>query len=265
MSDPITAPAPAAPSAPAPRGVTWLGLLASALVLLIVMTGVAAGIGWWAWTHLSAQAPVVNQRADIELPPELVVSADVTNTVKIKLDHTLAVRVPIKQDLRIPIPDPIDLQVHLDTTVPINIDVPVEHVLRIDQSFDLDTTVTAKVLGINFDVPVKAKVPLKADVPVSLMIPVRKQLPLSLNVPASVRIAEPIKTQIDTVFDAKVPVHANLALPVTAPVAARLSFPQRVISVDVQRIDAHLPLQAVQLSRTPAASPAASTASSATR
>lgn len=247
-------------------GVTWLGLLASALVLLIVMTAVAAGIGYWAWTHLSAQAPVVNQRADIELPPELAVSADVTNTVKVKLDHTLAVRVPIKQDLRIPIPDPIDLQVHLDTTVPINIDVPVEHVLKIDQSFDLDTTVTAKILGINFDVPVKAKVPLKADIPVSLVIPVRKQLPLSLNVPATVRIADPITAQIDTVFDAKVPVRADLALPVTAPVSARLTFPQRVISVDVRRIDAHLPLQALRLSRTPAAgaSAASSPATTAT-
>lgn len=241
----------------APRGVTWLGLLVAALGLLVVLTALAAGGGYWAWTHLGAQAPVVNQHADIELPPELTVSADVTNTVKIKLDHTLAVRVPIQQDLSIPIKDPIALQVKLDTEIPLKLDVPVDHVLHIDQSFDLDTTVTAKVLGINFDVPVKAKVPLKADVPVNLVIPVRKQLPLSLTLPATVRIGEPIQTHIDTVFDARVPVRADLALPVTAPVGARLTFPQKVVTVGVQRIDAHLPLQAITLGLNQPAEPLA--------
>lgn len=249
---------PPSPRATPPSGVTWLGLLVATLLMLIAMTLVAAGIGYWAWTHLGAQALVVDQRADIALPPELLVNADVTNTVKIKLDHTLNARVPIRQDLSIPLPDPIALQVHLDTTVPINIDVPVQHVLHIDQSFDLDTTVTARVLGMNFDVPVKAKVPLKADVPVSLVIPVRKQLPLSLDVPATVRIADPIQAHIDTVFKVSVPIHADLALPVTAPVSARLSFPQHVISVGVQRMDAHLPLHAVRLGlMTPTAASAA--------
>lgn len=234
---------------PAPAGVPWWGLIVAALGLLLVLGGATAGAGWWAWQHLVATLPLGGQRADIALPQNVRVDANVTNTVRVKLDHQLAVRVPIAQELSIPITDPLALQVQLDAEIPIALDVPVKQVLHIDQSYELDTTVQAKVWGMTFDVPVRARVPLKADIPIDLMIPVRKQLPLSLNLPATVRVLDPIKTRIDTVFDVKVPVRAQLALPVTAPVSAQLHFADPVMNVGIEQLNARIPLQTLQLTR----------------
>lgn len=237
-----TAP-PAVPSS----SVTWLGLILSALLLLALMGLLSAGVAYWGWKRLAAEVTLKDQRADIVLPPELAVSAKVTNTIRIKLDHKLAVHVPIKQDLLIPVTDPIPLKVHLDTEVPVNIDVPIDQTLHVEQLVDVHTRVSTRFMGIPITLPVDAKVPVKADIPVKLVIPVRRRIPLSLTMPATVQLADPIRARIDTVFDSTVPVRADLSLPVVAPVSAKLSFPQQVVNVGVQSMQASLPLEAIKL------------------
>ena len=76
-----------------PRSVTWQGLILSALLLLVLMTTSAAAAGYWAWTHLSARVALGAQSALISLPPELAVRASLDNSVQVKVNHDLRVRV----------------------------------------------------------------------------------------------------------------------------------------------------------------------------
>lgn len=248
-------------SSPAP--VTWRALLLAALALFLVLSLVTAGGVYWAWRHLAASVTLAEQVGQVELPSSLAVRAAVTSKVRVQVDHVLPVRVPLRQTLSIPIPDPIQVNAQLQTTVPVDLEVPVKQVLHVDQEYDLDTRVKTRVLGLPITLPIQGKVPLKLDVPVDLVIPVHQRLPLQLTLPATVRITEPLNAHIDTVLQTQVPIHEALALPVTAPVEAVLTFPQRDVQAGLKLIDARLPLSALTLGPVSKATGPASPASAA--
>ncbi|MFY9479454.1 MAG: hypothetical protein WAQ08_17570 [Aquabacterium sp.] len=235
------------PVLPPSRPVTWRTLILTAVLLLLLMTGLAAAAGWWAWNHLVAQVALKEQKALIKMPEQLAVRAAVSNRVQVTIDERLPVRVPISQALSIPITEPIPIKVAVDTTVPIDLEVPVKHVLKVDQAIDLDAKVQTRVLGFNVTLPIKGRVPLRADVPVDLVIPVRKQIPVSLNMPAVVRLPEPLRAQVDTVFETTIPIKQALSLPVTAPVDATLTFPGQVVEAGLQLVRLDLPFDAIRV------------------
>lgn len=230
------------------RAVTWRTLLLASLGLLVLMTALSAGAAYWAWTHLSAQVALPPQTADITLPESLAIRATLSNNVQVKVDQDVRVRVPIRETLSIPITEPLDIQATIDTTVPIALDIPVEHVLKVDQVIDLDTQVRTRVLGFAITLPVQGKVPLRADVPISMVVPIRQQIPVSLTTPVRIRLDEPLQARIDTVFDARIPIRESFQLPVTAPVSAVLNFPQQEVRAGLQSMDLTLPLSAITLS-----------------
>ena len=232
---------------PTSHPVTWRTLILTSVALLVLLTGLSGAAAWWAWHHLAAQVTLREQPARIRMPRSLAVRAAVDNRVQVKVDQVLPVRVPISQTLAIPLDQPMQVQVKVDTVVPIDLVVPVRHVVRIDQSIALDTTVKTRVLGIPLSLPVQGTVPLKTDVPIVLDLPVKHQLPVSLNAPATVRLSEPLRTRIDTVFEAKVPVRQSLSLPVTAPVEATLSFPGQVVEAGLDVMAVSLPFQAIRI------------------
>lgn len=230
------------------RTVTWKHLILTAGLLLILMGAAAASAAWWAWHNLAAQVVLKEQQADILLPKELAVKAAVTQKVKISLDNqTLPVRVPIHQELSIPLDEVIPIKVSLDTVVPVNIDVPVKHVLKVDQVVDLDTHVKTRILGIPLTLPIQGKIPVKADVPVDLVIPIRKDLPLVLVTPVTVRFSEPLHTTLDTVIETRLPLHGAMDIPLTAPVSASLTFPQQKVQAGLELLDLTVPFEDVTL------------------
>ena len=235
------------PVLPPSKPVTWRTLILTAALLLLLMTALAAGAGWWAWNHLVAQVALKEQTALIKLPEQLAVRAAVSNRVQFKVDERLPVRVPISQALSIPITEPIPIKVAVDTMVPIDLEVPVKHVLKVDQAIDLDAKVQTRVLGFNVTLPIKGRVPLRADVPVDIVIPVRKQIPVSLNMPAVVRLPEPLHAQVDTVFETTIPIKQSMSLPVTAPVDATLTFPGQVVEAGLQLVRLDLPFDAIRV------------------
>lgn len=232
---------------PPSKPVTWRTLILTAGLLLLLMTGLAVGAGWWAWHNLVAQVALKEQKALIKLPEQLAVRAAVSNRVQVQVDERLPVKVPISQVLSIPITEPIPVTVALDTLVPIDLEVPVKHVLKVDQVIDLDAKVQTRVLGFNVTLPIKGRVPLRADVPVDLVIPVRKQIPVSLNMPAVVRLPEPLRAQVDTVFETTIPIKQSMSLPVTAPVDATLTFPGQVVEAGLQLVRLDLPFDAIRV------------------
>ena len=223
----------------------------------LCVDAVVAGIG------VTPNTTLAEQVGQVELPSSLAVRAAVTSKVRVQVDHVLPVRVPLRQTLSIPIPDPIQVNAQLQTTVPVDLEVPVKQVLHVDQEYDLDTRVKTRVLGLPITLPIQGKVPLKLDVPVDLVIPVHQRLPLQLTLPATVRITEPLNARIDTVLQTQVPIHEALALPVTAPVEAVLTFPQRDVQAGLKLIDARLPLSALTLGPVSKAAGPASPASAA--
>lgn len=227
--------------------VTWRHLILSALLLLLCMGSLSAAAAWWAWHNLAARVVLKEQMADVVLPRELAVRARVEQKVQVKVDENVSVRVPIQQDLTIPLDGDIPIQVSIDTAVPIAIDVPIKHVLKVDQTIDLDTKVRTRVLGFEMNLPVQARIPVKTDVPIDLTIPVRKTLPVALVTQAKVRLHEPLRTHVDTVIDTQVPIKAALTLPVTAPVAARLTFPDQHVQAGLNLMDITVPFDAVTL------------------
>lgn len=229
------------------RTVTWKHLIITAVLLLILMGVGAAFVTWWIWQNMAAQVVLKEQQADIVLPKELAVQAAVNQRVRIQVDQTLPVRVPIHQDLTIPLKEAIPINVSIDTMVPISIDVPIKHVVRVDQVVQLDTQVKTRILGIPVTVPIQGRIPVKAEVPVDLVIPVRQNLPVALVTPATVRLTEPLRTTVDTVIEARIPVHESLSLPVTAPVNATLSFPQQRVRAGLDLLDLTVPFDSVTL------------------
>ena len=233
-----------------PVPVTWKALILTSLLLLTLMTALAGAAAWWAFGHMAARVVLRDQPADIRLPESLAVKAAVSKAIHVRVHQVLPVRVPIDQVLSIPMPDAIEVKVHLETSVPIALDIPVEHTLQVDQSFDLDTTVRTRVLGIPINLPIKGRIPLKAQVPIKLVVPVRQTLPVVLDVPATVRLSEPLRARVQTVIEARIPIRESLQLPITEPVNATLSFPQQRVQASLQRMDITLPFDAITLAPT---------------
>ena len=247
------------------RAVTWRSLLLASLLLMLVMSGLAAGGAYWAWTHLAAQVALPPQTADVTLPPALAIRATLSNKVQVQVNQDLHVRVPIRETLSIPLHDPIEIEATINTTVPIDLDIPIEHVLKVDQAIDLDTQVKTRVLGFAVTLPVKGRVPLRADVPISLVVPVRQRVPVSLTTPVVIRIHEPLQARVDTVLDTRIPIRESFSLPVTAPVNATLNFPQQRVTAGLQSMNVRLPLKAITLSPAAPVASAAAPASAASR
>lgn len=227
--------------------VTWRHLVVTAVVLLLSMAVLAAGVAWWAWHNLAARVVLREQQALIRLPEELSVQASLSRKVAVEIDQVLPVRVPIQQDISIPLNDPIPVQVSIDTVVPVEVSVPVKHVFKLDQVIDVDSTVRTRVLGIPLSLPVKGQVPVRAEVPIDIVVPVKQDLPVALTTQARVRITEPLRTRIDTVVEARVPIRESLSLPISKPVDARLTFPQRRVEAGLDLMDLTVPFEDVSL------------------
>lgn len=258
-----TEPAPAQAQAARPmlavygHVVTWKHLVLTAVLLVLLMAALAAGVAWWAWQNLAARVVLREQQALVRLPDELSVQASLTRKVLVQVDQVMPVRVPIQQDISIPLKDPIPVQVSIDTVVPVNLSVPVKHVFKLDQVIDVDSTVRTRVLGIPLSLPVKGQVPVRAEVPIDITVPFKQDLPVALTTQAHVRITEPLRTRIDTVIEAKVPIRESLALPISEPVTARLTFPQQQVEAGLDLMDLTVPFESVSLGlrRRPAAQP----------
>lgn len=230
--------------------VTWKALILTSVVLVVLMTTLAAGIGWWALGHMAARVTLRDQPADIRLPSELAVQATVSRAVEVKVNQVLPVRVPIDELVSIPIDQVVPVKVHVETAVPLSVDIPFEHTFQIDQVIDLDTTVKTKVLGFSVNLPIKGQVPLKAQVPVSLVVPIRHTVPVVLDVPAQVSLPEPIQARVKTVIEAKIPIRESLQLPVTEPVQATLTFPQQQVHASLVHTEVLLPFDSITLAPT---------------
>ena len=231
--------------------ITWRHLILTAFALIVLMSALALAAGWWAWHHLAAHVVLREQQALVRLPDTLAVRAEITRQVAVRVDQTLPVRVPIQQDLVIPIKDAIPVQVSIDTVVPLRLDVPVRQTIHLDQAIDIDTQVRTRVLGVSLSVPIQGRIPVKADVPVDMVIPVKQDVPIALTTSALVRVTEPLRTRIDTVVHAQVPIHASLRLPVTEPVDARLTFPQQRVQAGLDLMDLTVPFEAVTMALRP--------------
>jgi len=107
--------------------------------------------------------------------------------------------------------------------------------------------VRTRVLGIPLSLPVKGQVPVRADVPIDIVVPFKQDLPVALTTQARVRITEPLRTRIDTVIEAKVPIRESLALPIDEPVSARLTFPQQRVDAGLDLMELVVPFEAVSL------------------
>ena len=119
--------------------------------------------------------------------------------------------------------------------------------VEVDQVIDLDTQVQTKVLGIAMTLPIRGKVPVKASVPIEMNIPIHHDLPVALVRTAQVTMQAPLRAHIDTVIETQVPIRQALAVPLTAPVSARLTFPQPTVDAGLNLMDLTVPFNAVTL------------------
>jgi len=229
------------------RTVSRTELWVSLLLLLLCLLALTLAVGAWVWQNLSAQTVLRDHEAQVVMPAELAVQARVEDKVDVRLDHTLTVSVPFRDRLSIRIADPLSVQARLQTQVPLDILVPVDQALELDQVIDIDTRVRTRVLGLPVTVPIQGQVPLKASIPIRVDIPIKQSIPVSLDVPVTVHLLEPLIAHADTQFKVRVPLRADLRVPVTQPVQAVLSFPQAHIPIGIERLDVDMPLRDLHL------------------
>ena len=120
---------------------------------------------------------------------------------------------------------------------------------------ELDTQVQTKVLGIAMTLPIQGKVPVKASVPIDLNIPIQHDLPVALVRTAQVTMQAPLRTHIDTVIETQVPIRQALAVPLMAPVSAKLTFPQPTVQAGLDLMDLTIPFRSVTLGVREASAP----------
>lgn len=177
--------------------------------------------------HISETMPLsvdiaVNEQ--IPVPISLVVS----DTVPIHAE------IPIQEKVLVPVNLNVDREFSVDITVPFNdeIVVPIDDVVHIDEKFRV------RLLGQDFDVPIRGDIPVRlnvtatidkefpvrADVPIAfpisetLAVEISWTIPVDLNIPVHL----PVETEVIVPFSRTIPL--NLKIPVVFDVPIRIAL-----------------------------------------
>lgn len=197
------------------------------------------------------QVPVRHQDMDIVIKDPMGMRAEVLEPIDVDLADTIHARVPVNQTLRLPVAETLNVTASFDSPVRIRMDVPVQHELRLDQAIPLNTTIETEFLGARQSLPVRGMIPIRATVPISLVIPIDQDVPLKFTAPVAVRLDQELSVPLHTEFEADIPIHGRLSMPIVSPLDTRVTVDPTPVRIEVQSADIDLPLDALRRARHP--------------
>lgn len=218
---------------------------------VVLLTAIAGGglLGYWLFLNLVIGLQLTDQPGTILLPPELEVTAEVTNELDVGLTGEIAAEVPFKEILNIPLSGRYDFAVEMAPDIPVQFDVVYDGVIPVDTqanvvaTVDFDFETVKKYRNLTFE----TDIPLQFDLPVNLTAKVNDVIALAYKGPMSAIINDNLRAPVDTRLKTVLPVDENIRTPVNAAIDLRARLPQGPVKVIINRADLRLRPATLQL------------------
>ncbi|MGB0956428.1 MAG: hypothetical protein ACPGZP_10565 [Panacagrimonas sp.] len=196
-----------------------IGWLIGGLLLLLALIG-GVLIAWWLFFNIVVSITITDQATGVQLPASFQASTDVSNSLDVSMRGEIDAKVPFDQVLTVPFAGRYDFDVEMAAKVPLNFDVTYQGVLPINTMAEVTirTGLNYKNLKALRNLVIQTAIPLKFLLPVDLKIPVSEEIDLIYNGPLSADINQNIKTRVNTVLNARLPIEQELSIPVTAAI-----------------------------------------------
>lgn len=211
-------------------------LLLSWLVLMV------AGV-WFFYQRFESHITVREQPMTVRLPPGLPALAEVSLPVRLRLPPLSPIEVPVRQTVAAELRDSVQARVQMNTVLPVNATVQVDH--------DVAVHTTARV-----NVPVHAwlprldvRVPLTITLPVHLAVPVRANVPLDLDMQITGELRERIQVPLATTFRVRPQVQGEILAHLQDQTALHLVGPQRPVPMTIVHTRLKVPFDLRVLTR----------------
>lgn len=204
-------------------------LFSIALLILFFMPGLRA--------HMSLEP----QDIQVSLPEGVPVRVAITEPIETRLKTVLDVQFPIDEVL------PLSFEAPLQMDIEINAQVPMQTVIKYENTLPLDSEVTAYMFGVPVNVPIKGNIPVKLYVPVDQLVPVKFKAPVTVSMDKALDV--PIKLD----FKARIPLDQEMQIPVTKPLETNIQMSDRPVTVRMRESDMVMPLESLRLERVPTA------------
>lgn len=233
-------------------------LLIAILALLLVTFVLTLVLAGWVWRHLGAELALRDQIAQVAITQALPIDVQLQEGLELLVDGTVDTTVPVKQVLTVPLQETLDVSVDFDGAVDVNLDVPFQTMVKVDEMMPLEAVLDVKIMGVWTKLPIRGVLPIRLNVPVNTVVPVRQSLPLSFTKPVQVALDQQISVPLDTRIRTSVPLHSVLQVPQPPPIKA-LATVLEPAETTLTRLDLALPMNDVGFSwkGQPVAGPAA--------
>jgi hypothetical protein len=208
----------------AARPPSWKGIISLLLLTAVIAAAVGALIATLVVSGFTAHVPLLDQRLNIVMPPDLPVQVEVLQAGAPGAPPDASTGVPVRLN------ETLKLNVDFDTMVPLRMNVRYRGSIPVKTDIPINTQVRTRVLGVTMTLPIEGSIPLNLSLPVDLNIPIDQLVRLKFSAPLSGRI-----NQI---------VH----IPLRASLEARIRFADPLIPITVRQTELALPLRDLWLS-----------------
>lgn len=222
-------------------------LLIAILALLLVTFTLAVVLAGWVWRHLGAELALRDQMAQVAITQALPIDVQLQDGLELLVDGEVETTVPVNQVIRVPLQETLDVNVDFDGAVDVNLDVPFQTMVRVDEMMPLEAVLDVKIMGVWTKLPIRGVLPIRLNVPVNTVVPVRQSLPLRFTQPARVALDQDISVPLNTRIKTSVPLHSVLQVPEPPPIKA-LATVLEPAETTLTRLDLALPMNDVGFS-----------------
>ena len=183
------------------------------LLILVSMLGLFVFISYKTFQYYYAKAPdpiviyTIDKTIDASVPEWIPVDIDIEETIPAKLSKVLEVMIPIRKDVDIWIDDdftvpldaifsvPLDQDVHIDTEIPVNLEIPLE-----------GTNVQTTLLGFDITLPLYGTIPVQTIIPIKRPVHVKTQADIHIQDSVNVRVKKQLTFPLDLKLKVKIPI-----------------------------------------------------------
>ena len=222
-------------------------LLIAILSLLLVTFTLTVVLAGWVWRHLGAELALRDQIAQVAITQALPIDVQLQEGLQLLVDGNVETRVPVNQVVQVPLQETLDVTVDFDGAVDVNLDVPFQTMVRVDEMMPLEAVLDVKIMGVWTKLPIRGVLPIRLNVPVNTVVPVRQSLPLAFSQPARVALDQTLSVPLNTHINTTVPLHSVLNVPEPPPFKA-LATVLEPAETTLTRLDLALPMNDLGLS-----------------
>lgn len=226
---------------------------ALALPAFLLLVGVGAAFGYWAYLRLVVGFTLSEQKVTLLLLDSLDVGAKVKRPLSIGMNGLIRANVPLNNDLVIPLRGTYAIDVNLKAKVPVEFEIvyqgfiPVSSVASIVAVTDFNFQSVKNLRNLTF----AARLPMRMHLPVTLKVPVRQTIDFEYHGPMTVHLNQDLHTHIVAAVPATLRVNQTISTPVLGSVQLRVQLPKNPLKLIINHADLRLGLNSLRLQRAP--------------